>query len=125
MAHVLVIDDEPDIRMFVATALQRAGHSCSEAGDGREAARLLRERTFDVVITDILMPERDGLETIMRLKQERNPVPVIAMSGMPADSAMYLRVAQQLGASLALAKPFTVDQLVEAVTEVLKQPRPT
>jgi DNA-binding response OmpR family regulator len=123
MAHILIVDDEPEIRAFIAAALDWAGHTFSEAGDGREAARKIQAAPFDLIITDIIMPERDGLEMIMDLRREGNVMPVIAMTGMPIDSLLYLKAAQQLGASRALTKPFTVQELLKAVNEVLAQSR--
>lgn len=124
MAHILIVDDEPQIRTFVATGLQLAGHTIADAANGREAVQKLLAETFDLVITDIAMPEREGLETVVNIRRQRIQTPVIVMSGIPSESALYLRAAEQLGASRSITKPFTVPQLLEIVNDVLSQPRP-
>jgi CheY-like chemotaxis protein len=123
MAHILIVDDEPEIRAFISSALQLSGHTVSEADDGAEAVQKMLAEAFDLVITDIIMPERDGLETVMNIRRQRIRLPVIAITGMPIDSTLYLKVAQQLGASRTLKKPFKVQELLETVNEVLAQPR--
>jgi CheY-like chemotaxis protein len=119
MAHILIVDDEPQIRAFMAIRLQDEGHTISEAVDGKEALEKMQTEQFDLLITDILMPERDGLETLMNLRRQRSRLPVIAITGMPTDSRVYLKAAKQLGASHTLTKPFTGKTLLTAVDQVL------
>lgn len=120
MAHILVIDDEAPMRHVMASTLKAAGHSVSEAADGRDAAVQFRKANFDLIITDILMPERDGLEIIMNLQLDNARVPIIAMTGMVTDSALYLKIAKNLGAWRTILKPFTAEQLLALTSEVLE-----
>jgi CheY-like chemotaxis protein len=119
MAFILVIDDDPDLLQTLSVGLKKHGHDTCEALNGREAAAMLRHTRVDLVITDILMPERDGLEVIMALRKDNPSLPVIAMSGLPVDMAPYLNVAQKLGARRTLVKPFPLAELVKVVNEVL------
>jgi DNA-binding response OmpR family regulator len=125
MARILIVDDDDTICSLVALILTQAGHTAIAVQNGRDAARLLHREPYDLVITDILMPERDGLETIMALRREKKQVPVIAMSGMSRDAPLYLEVAKKLGAVRTLAKPFTGPELVALVNGVLQEPPPT
>jgi CheY-like chemotaxis protein len=125
MAHILLMDDSDEIRSLAARVLRREGHTVVEAGNGKEGLRLLREMEADLVITDIVMPEREGLETISEIRRTRPDLPIIAMSGGGAGAAGdYLSIAKALGARRILEKPFGVAQLVGLVREVLDAPPP-
>ena len=122
MANILVIDDEAPMRRFVAKALEREGHALSEASDGAEALRILAERSIDLVITDLLMPETDGIETIMELRRLYPATKIIAISGGGdyQSGAGFLRAAETLGADRTLTKPFEFkQQLLPAVQALL------
>jgi DNA-binding response OmpR family regulator len=123
MAHVLVIEDERSLRDFVREALERAGHEVSLAADGRDGLRQCRasRAPVDLVITDLIMPEQEGLETIMLLRRERPALPVIAMSGGGGGGRTrdLLATARILGAARTLAKPFRLAELLTAVHELL------
>jgi CheY-like chemotaxis protein len=121
MALILVIDDDPAVLKTLSAGLKRNGHDTIEALNGREAAAMLRNATVDLVVTDILMPERDGLEVIMGLLQQNPNLPVIAISGLPIDVAPYLSAAKKLGARRALVKPFHISELVRAIDSVLAE----
>lgn len=114
MATILVMDDEAPIRTLLRTALESAGHRVIEASDGRSGIDLYRRHSPDVVITDILMPDLNGLDTIIELTREFLNVKVIAISGMRAESGM-LDTAKLLGARHTLRKPFSVQELLRAV----------
>jgi CheY-like chemotaxis protein len=81
MAHVLVIDDDVDVRWVIRRAVQADGHTVSEAGDGDEGLQRFAEQPPDLVITDILMPGREGIETIIELRRRRPELPILAISG--------------------------------------------
>lgn len=119
MAHLLLIDDDEPLRELLAFALTAAGHTVTQAGDGRQA---LADPAIDLVITDLVMPRSEGLEVITRLRRHRPSVPVIAISGAPTNSQLYLKMAAQLGAHRALPKPFTPAELMHAVNELLVRP---
>ncbi|MGH7969719.1 MAG: response regulator [Limisphaerales bacterium] len=118
MATVLVIDDDPDVRKLVERMLRSAGYEVCLAADGEEGIRQYRAHPADLVITDLYMPNQEGLETIVQLRSRALNLPVIAMSGRPEAGTM-LTVAKHLGAVFVLQKPFSVEQLLEAVEQAL------
>jgi CheY-like chemotaxis protein len=120
MVHVLVVDDEPVVREVIVEMVADAGHTVLSAEDGNEALRLFREHSIDLVITDLIMPAREGLETILELKRLDPDVRIIAMSGGGRGAfGDYLEMALHLGAHCALAKPLTRQALQDAVDGVL------
>lgn len=99
--------------------LQRAGHSVDEVSNGRDAVTAYREKSYDVVVTDLIMPEQEGLETIMQLRRHDANVRVIAISGGGRVNATnYLSLARSLGAQKTLSKPFTTEELLAAIEQV-------
>ena len=121
MAHILLIEDQDDLRTLLHRALEEQGHSVTVARDGHEALRLYRRGTVDLVITDIQMPERDGLEVLMELRRDAPGIKVIAMSGggRTVSSAVALEMAIPLGATATLTKPFRLEELFEVVERSL------
>jgi CheY-like chemotaxis protein len=121
MVRVLVIDDNQDVRDLIQFILEGAGYSVELAPDGEAGLRSQRARPADVVITDIFMPNQDGLETIARLREEYPRVRVVAMSGGGASElkgGRYLSTAREVGAHVLLPKPFDLDQLLRAIDNV-------
>ena len=118
--RVLVVDDEPEIRQMVRELLTRAGYDVTEAADGKLAIEALRKQPFDVVISDILMPEKDGLEVIMFLQRESPLTKCIAMSA--PSNRVFLQSAQLLGATRVIEKPFTASELESAVRDLFESP---
>lgn len=120
MATILIIDDDEALRGTMRRILERKGHDVLEAGDGREGMALFRERGPDVVITDLIMPEQEGIETILQLKEEHAGARVLAVSGGGrVGPGGPLSDAVELGADASLAKPFSVEQLQQAVERLL------
>ena len=120
MARILVIDDDPDIRGLLETALSLTGHEVISAADGVEALARHREAPADIVIVDIFMPEKEGIETIIELRQESPTLPIIAMSGGgTSGNRNFLAQALQLGASRAVQKPFDYTEVLAMVTDLL------
>ena len=125
MARILVIDDEESILTTISHLLREEGHVVATATDGVIAERLFRASPYDLILTDIVMPNRDGLETVIELHTKYPKVGVIAMSGgvahpsFVARSKTYLELATKLGAHCTLAKPFTAQQLKDAITDTL------
>ena len=116
MARVLVIDDEPLVRHFLRQCLQIAKHEVIEAADGAEALAEFDRRPTDLVITDIVMPNVEGLETVVALRRRSPLLPIIAISGGGrVDGRHYLRFAERLGADRVLKKPFVGKDIVRAV----------
>lgn len=120
MAKILVIDDSEDIRILLHEALQAAGHSVVEAADGEEGLRSYREHCPDLVITDIVMPNKEGLETIMELRRESPGVKIVAMSGGTRGMVIsFLPAAKKLGADYTLPKPFSLAEMQAVVDDAL------
>jgi CheY-like chemotaxis protein len=118
--RILVVDDSADIRGFMRAALEHEGYRVALAANGREALEQQRTHAAELLITDIFMPDVDGIETIARFKSEFPSVRVIAMSaGGAARMQDYLRIAGYIGADAVLAKPFGVEELVRAVRRAL------
>ena len=114
MARILVIDDEQSVRASLQQALTTAGHTVILAANGLEGVNLQRKEPADLVITDLFMPEQDGVETMMQLRKFAPNVGVIAISGNPLGSEM-LAVAEKLGALAIFEKPFAVADLLKAI----------
>jgi len=121
VARILVIDDDEQLRRMLCMALRRAGYVVVEAGDGNEGLERFREAPTDLIITDLLMPEKEGLETIMDIRREFPDAKIIAMSGGGrAGNLNFLRVAERLGAQRTMAKPFNLQALLAAVQDLLQ-----
>jgi CheY-like chemotaxis protein len=125
MAKVLVIDDDEGVRASVSRILASGGHDAVVAVNGLDGIDALIRTRFDVVITDILMPVQEGIETIQRVRELDPEMPIIAISGaFGQDDFSALDDAKLIGADVAIEKPFTVEELLEAIAEVLRI-RPT
>ena len=114
MATILVIDDQEPIRRLLRAVLEGEGHQVVEASNGRLGLELYRARSADLIITDIVMPEMDGLELLLELTRSGLNVKVIVMSGGP-ESEGRLSVAKLLGARQTFQKPLDMEQLLSAV----------
>ena len=121
MAKILIIDDNEQVRKVMASYLEHDNHEIALAADGKQGISRLQSQTFDLVITDIIMPEQDGLEVLMWLKTQVNRPKVIAVSGgSPSLDLNYLiNMAQRLSADKVLQKPFDFMTLTTAVRELL------
>lgn len=123
MAKILVVDDEKQIRDILMQFLTRAGHEVELAEDGVVAMQKYRASKFDLIITDLMMAKKNGLELIQEISREFGEIRVIAISGgvptTPSD--YYLSVAKLMGASRVLDKPFTKGELLAAVETILEQ----
>lgn len=118
MARILLIDDEDALRRMTRLLLERGGHEVEEAPNGDAGLRAYRERGADVVVCDLFMPGREGMETIAELRREG--ARVVAISGGGAVGAVgLLDVALAIGACAALPKPFGLEQLLDAVGRAL------
>jgi CheY-like chemotaxis protein len=115
--RILVVDDDPAVRDVVTSMLESAGYEVTKAGNGREALQILRQTTIDVVITDLVMPEQEGIETIKLVRRDYPETKVIAMSG--AFGGDYLRIAGYLGAHGTLAKPLQMATVLKVVADAI------
>jgi CheY-like chemotaxis protein len=116
MSRILLIDDDDSFRKMLRITLTGMGHVVLEARNGREGLAIPPHIQADVVLTDIIMPEKEGLETIIAMRHTRPGARIVAMSGGGRGTATdYLMLAQKLGASAILAKPFSDDELTAAL----------
>jgi CheY-like chemotaxis protein len=117
-----VIDDDAEIRELIRRILQKAGHEVSEASNGKLGVALYRETNPDLVITDILMPEMEGAETIIHIRTHCVDAKIIAISGgsETLDTSLCLRVGEMVGASVWLPKPIESSDLLKAVRQLIK-----
>jgi CheY-like chemotaxis protein len=121
MARILVIDDEELIRETIRMKLEQSGHVVTEAANGVEGLRALEDGLFDLVVTDIIMPEQEGIETIRKIRHRDPLVAIIAISGGGRGrNYQFLDIAKKLGANEALSKPFTGSQLLALVETTLR-----
>ncbi len=121
MADVLVIDDDPNFRSALRRALQLAGHTVREAGDGVEGERLYRAKPADAVVVDLFMPRKEGLETITTLRRLFPDARILAISGaLPSIAGDMLKAAKAFGAARVMRKPFSDADFVAAVEAMLK-----
>lgn len=118
MPHILLVDDDKITRQVIGSMLEDAGYEVTLAVDGWEAISFHHTGRFDLVITDLLMPDKDGIETILELQKSEPDLKIIAMSCGTYDN---LKVAKALGATEILPKPFSSQQLTEMVLQVLER----
>jgi DNA-binding response OmpR family regulator len=121
---VLVAEDDAQYRRLLKEVLENFGYQVITTANGKEALRVFQEQTPKLVITDIIMPEKEGIETIRELKKLAPDVKIIAISGGGIGSAdIYLKIAKTVGADRVIEKPMVIDDLMSAVTALL--PRKT
>ncbi len=120
MATVLVVDDDKETRRLVRMQLEDKGHEVSVGDDGEQATRALKEKSYDLLITDLIMPNKEGIELIMECRKAYPKMKIIAISGVYMGvGGTALPVAEKLGADAALEKPFKFAKLLETVNAVL------
>jgi CheY-like chemotaxis protein len=121
MSRILLVDDDDVLRKLLRLALVKQGHVVTEARNGKEALVLQRDEAVDLILTDLIMPEREGLETIEEFREKFPTVKIIAMSGGGRVSATdYLKIAKAMGAVGILAKPFSNDDMATAIVAALQ-----
>ena len=120
MGKVLIIDDEPYILLMLKKMLEKAGYEVDLASNGKEGMELFEQHSADLVITDIIMPDKEGLEIILEMKKQRPDLKIIAISGGGRISPeSYLECATHFGAARVFQKPFKQKELVSAVNELI------
>ena len=121
MKSILVVDDDEYIRIMLKKLFEQEGYAVQTADDGKSAVKSLHENHADLVITDIIMPEKEGLETIMELRRDFPNVELIAISGGGRIQANeYLKLAKVMGARYAFSKPISIIELKAAVRSLLE-----
>jgi CheY-like chemotaxis protein len=122
MARILIIDDENQIRIMLREVLEKMGHSVVEAANGNQGLESYRKEPADLVITDIVMPEKSGIGGILALKRENPNVKIIAISGhSQVGDKNLLDLAKELGAESAMTKPFKINVFMDLVNKILGQ----
>ena len=122
MARIILIEDSNNLRGILKKTLEYEGHEVLEAQDGKAGEKLYRKGCPDLVITDIIMPNKDGIETIIELRRDFPGIKILAISGGGRiGSEHYLNMAKSLGAHDILGKPFKQNDLLKSVRKLLKQ----
>jgi CheY-like chemotaxis protein len=120
MARILVVDDEEQIRDLIREALEKRGHSVEEASSGEQAVTLLHKAPIDLMVVDVIMPDKGGIETLIEAHKEFAALKTIVMSGrVDTESETFQRMAIQFGASSILSKPFELAELYRLVESLL------
>ncbi len=121
MARILVIDDDRSVRSLISGLLETCGHSVAAAENGRVGMKAFEKDRIDLVVTDIVMPEQEGIATISAIRRLSPTVPILAISGSNTVGRYgdYLHAAGILGASATLAKPLRPDDLIETIDRLL------
>lgn len=126
MSYILVVDDDQSVRMMLMQTLMRAGYVVKDAENGDVALDKVHEEYPGLVITDLIMPQKEGIETIYTLRKEYPTLPIIAMSGggrLQAEN--YLPLAEKMGVNGTLKKPFNRETFLGLVAQVLEQAKQT
>lgn len=122
MARILLIDDDDLVRNVLSLTLTHFGHTVTQARNGEEGLRLFPVINPDLLITDLVMPEKEGFEILLELRKHQPPVKIIVISGgIRGETATFLDMAKHLGAAKVLAKPFSNEALLAAIDELLQE----
>jgi CheY-like chemotaxis protein len=132
MPLILVVDDDEMVRSTVKAMLESRGHEVAVAVDGEDGLRQLQKQSFDLVLCDIFMPNKDGIGTLREVRRVSADLPVIIMTGGSPNAGRigergdvdYLHMARLLGATRTIGKPFTIKQLIVLVDEALAEGKP-
>jgi len=124
MAKILVVDDDPGIRTLLRKALTKEGYTVIEAGNGLECLMLQRKHRANLIFVDILMPVKDGFETIREVKEEFPDVPIFVMTGATFEGSTekLLEMTRKIGAKMTFSKPLNLEEVIEAVKEWIDKP---
>jgi CheY-like chemotaxis protein len=125
MPGILIVEDEKDLREMLKTSLIRRKFTVIEAENGKDAISHFKPLITDIVVTDIIMPDEDGLKVIIKLKELKPSLKIIAISGGgKAGPGSYLNLAKALGADAIFSKPFSVNDLIGKIEELLNNEQP-
>jgi CheY-like chemotaxis protein len=122
MASILVVDDESDMCVLLQAILEAAGHRVVSTTDSRNVSPLLEQQAFDVVISDVVMPRRDGIDVVRDLRRDFPAVGIIAMSGAnPLRRELYFEAGKQVGADATFGKPFSKEEILASIAAALEK----
>ena len=120
MTNVIVADDDPEVRRFLRLILKREGYYVMVGRDGNDVLELADERKIDAIITDVIMPRKDGIEAIAQVKERYPKVRIIAISGGgQKNNEDFLKSAEMMGANYTIAKPFEANEILEVLKKAL------
>jgi two-component system chemotaxis response regulator CheY len=121
MARILLVEDSPEVSLSVHEILASAGHTVKEAASGKEAIKALREGAFDAIVSDIWMPEMDGIALLKEIRGAGNDIPVVVISGGAPNAPLTYTapLAATFGANMVVYKPFEKAELLKAIEAVL------
>ncbi len=120
MPHILIVDDEEQLRTILRLVLEDAGYAVREAINGKEALEKHAQLPADLILTDLIMPDSEGIETIVKLRRDYPALKIVAMSGGGrSDSKDYLQIARKLGANRTINKPFSNSDILVLIREML------
>ncbi len=126
MATVVLADDDELVRYALVRLMESEGHTVLEANNGIQAEAILERETVDILVTDIIMPEQEGMETLIKVRANHADLPIIVISGGGRDqNSIYLNAASELGADEVFAKPISDDIFIAAVNKLAASGRPT
>ena len=121
MPHILLIDDDTEFRTMLKLVLEKAGFDVSEASNGKEGIRLYKSTHFDLVVSDVFMPEKEGIETTIELKTINPDIKIIAISGGGKNNELnFLDSLKHFGAQCTFQKPFNTKEFVKAINELIE-----
>lgn len=119
MKNILIIEDDKQLRLMLRLHLEKRGFIVNECDNGNCGINFVKNNTVDLIITDIFMPEKDGMVTISEIKKLRPEIKVIAISGgAPGGNLDFLPVAKSIGADVTINKPFSIDELINAINSL-------
>jgi DNA-binding response OmpR family regulator len=120
MARILVIDDDEIVNSMIVQMLTEAGYEAEGAEDGGQGLKMMGQKTYDLIVTDIVMPGKEGIETIATIRRKSRSLPIIAISGGGIlNSDQYLTMAREFGANQTIQKPFGKDPFLKVVRDCL------
>jgi len=121
MAHILLVEDSPEVSLSVREILASAGHTVEDAASGKEALKKLKASRFDAIVSDIWMPEMDGIALLKEIRGAGNEIPVVVISGGAPNAPLTYTapLAATFGANMVVYKPFERTELLKAVDNVL------
>lgn len=117
--RILFVEDDDSVRESIEEALRSLGHDVDSFSNAKACGKVLTQKTYDLLITDIFMPEMDGIEFIMKARDVKPDLKIIAISGQNLRFGGFLEAARKLGANATLEKPVTIDAIQKAVETVL------
>ena len=121
MAHILLVEDSPEVSLSVREILASAGHTVEDVASGKQALKALKASTFDAIVSDIWMPEMDGIALLKEIRGAGNDIPVVVISGGAPNAPLTYTapLAATFGANMVVYKPFEKAELLKAIESVL------